>query len=95
METTLTAAYFATFCQYLKEDEREPSTIQKYLQDVRNFAAWLGDRPVTKEAVTQWKDHLQKTGHQPVTVNGKLSALNKFFTFLGSVHIRASIIRAK
>lgn len=83
MERKLTPTQISSFYQYLKEDEREPSTIQKYLQDVRSFAAWLGDQSVTKDTVTRWKEHLQKTGHQPVTVNGKLSALNKFFTFLG------------
>jgi len=71
------------FQRYLIEDEREPATIEKYLRDVMAFADWIRGQPVCKEAVARWKEHLQKAGHQPVTVNGKLSALNKFFSFLG------------
>ena len=83
MEKKINAAQILAFRHFLKEDEREPSTIQKYLRDVRAFADWLGGQTVTKELVTCWKEHLQKLGHQPVTVNGKISALNKFFAFLG------------
>lgn len=43
MERKISGDYFSIFYQYLKEDEREASTIQKYLQDVKAFATWLGD----------------------------------------------------
>jgi len=77
----------------LKEDEREPTTIEKYLRDVQAFINWLGEQPVCKEEVSQWKEHLRKTGHQPVTINGKLSALNKFFTFLGWMDCRVKYLK--
>ena len=93
MERKLTIAQISSFYQFLKEDERELSTIQKYLQDVKSFAAWLGDQSVTKDIVTRWKEHLQKTGHQPVTVNGKLSVLNKFFAFLGWSNCRVKYLK--
>lgn len=93
MERKLKPAYFSNFYQYLKEDEREPSTIQKYLQDIKSFATWLGNQSVTKETVTHWKEYLQKTGYQPVTVNGKLSSLNKFFSFLGWIDCRVKYLR--
>lgn len=83
MERKINAAHFPAFHWFLQEDEREASTIKKYLRDIENFAAWIGNQAVTKEMVSCWKEYLQKTGRQPVTVNGKLSALNKFFSFLG------------
>lgn len=83
MEKKIYAAQILAFRQFLREDERETSTIEKYLRDVRFFAEWLGEQPVSKEVVSRWKEHLQKTGCQPMTLNGKLSALNKFFSFLG------------
>lgn len=49
-EYYLTATKISTFVQCLRDEERETSTIEKYLRNVRVFAAWLGDRPVTKEA---------------------------------------------
>ncbi len=37
---------------------------------------------MTKETVLAWKRTLVQT-HAPSTVNGKLAALNTFFSFLG------------
>ena len=80
--------YFTTeaitaFGQYLKIEERSGGTIEKYLHDVRAFAAWLDGRPVTKEAVTDWKAHLLAEQYAPATINSMLAALNSLFRFLG------------
>ena len=93
MSREITAAQIAAFRQHLLEDEREPTTIRKYLRNVSEFAAWLAGEPVSKELVIQWKDHLQRSGQQPVTVNGKLSALNRFFAFLGWSDCRVKHLR--
>ena len=71
------------FRLYLREEEREEGTIEKYLRDIRAFAVWAGGREVNKELTASWKEHLKGEGFQPETVNGKLSALNKFLRFLG------------
>ena len=93
MERRIEAGHFPAFRQWLMEDEREPSTIQKYLREVEAFAEWTEDRPVTKELVSRWKEYLQKSGHQPVTVNGKLSAVNKLFAFLGWSDCRVKYLK--
>ncbi len=82
-ERKLTRTQLGAFASYLQEEEREPATIEKYLRDIRAFMTWAKDREVSKELVAVWKDHLKKSGLQPETVNSKLSALNKFFSFLG------------
>ena len=89
----ITAEQIEAFYQHLREDEREPATIRKYLRDVAEFAAWLEGKPVCKEAVIRWKEHLQRSGQQPVTVNGKLSALNRFFAFAGWPDCRVKHLR--
>ena len=89
----ITAEQIEAFYQHLREDERESATIRKYLRDVAEFAAWLKGKPVCKEAVIRWKEHLQRSGQQPVTVNGKLSALNRFFAFLGWPDCRVKHLR--
>ena len=89
----ITAEQIEAFYQHLREDEREPATIRKYLRDVAEFAAWLKGKPVCKEAVIRWKEHLQRSGRQPVTVNGKLSALNRFFAFVGWPDCRVKHLR--
>ncbi len=93
MERRIEAEHFPAFRQWLMEDEREPSTIRKYLREVEAFAKWAEDQPVTKELVSRWKEYLQKSGHQPVTVNGKLSALNKLFVFLGWSDCRVKYLK--
>ena len=93
MSRRVTAEQIAAFRQHLLEDEREPTTILKYLRNVEDFAAWLAGEPVCKEQVIQWKEHLQRSGQQPVAVNGKLSALNRFFAFLGWSDCRVKHLR--
>ena len=93
MYRKITAEQVESFYQHLREDEREPATIRKYLRDVAEFAAWIEGKPVCKEAVIRWKEHLQRSGRQPVTVNGKLSALNRFFAFVGWPDCRVKHLR--
>lgn len=93
MERNISMEQLVAFRQYLKEDERELSTIEKYLRDMQAFADWLKEQPVTKDQVVCWKEHLIKNGCQPVTVNGKISALNKFFSFLGWEDCRVKYLK--
>lgn len=82
-EHRLTGEGVAAYVRWLREEERSPGTIEKYLRDLRQFAAWLGEREVTKEGVIQWKKDLCTGGKEPATINGKLAALNSFLTFAG------------
>ena len=80
---TLTEQHTAAYARFLREEERAPATIEKYLHDIRTFIAWLDSRPVTKELAAQWKERLLEDGAAPATVNTKISALNGLFKFLG------------
>jgi len=93
MYKRITAAQLAFFRQHLQEEERESATIEKYLRDTGSFAAWLEGRAVTKEQTSRWKEHLIRTGCQPVTVNAKLSALHKLFSLLGWSDCRVKYLR--
>ena len=62
MEKKIDVAQILAFHRFLKEDEREVSTIEKYLRDVRVFSEWLENRPVSKEVVSRWKEHLFFSG---------------------------------
>ena len=68
---------------YLRNEEREEATVEKYLRELQFFRGWLADREVTKEEAIKWKEHLQEEGYAPATINAKLSALNGFFLFMG------------
>ena len=55
-ERALTDAHITAYARFLREEERAPATIEKYLRDIRAFTAWLELRPVTKELASQWKE---------------------------------------
>lgn len=76
MTTTITPDTLCRFARHLKDEERSSGTWEKYLRDVRRFARWLGDRPLTREQVSDWKLHLLENGYAPATVNSMLAALN-------------------
>ena len=79
----MTTAQLASFRAYLQDEERSEATVEKYLCEVTQFAAWLNNTEVTKSAVAEWKEHLLSEGYEPSTVNGKLTALDRFFDFMG------------
>lgn len=81
------------FVDYLKNEERENSTIEKYLQNVQAFSNWLQEREVTKESLTSYKEHLIMKKYNPKTINGMLSAINKFFIFTGWGDIKVKYLR--
>ena len=91
--STITEKDILNFESFLKSEEREKATIEKYLREVRSFGEWMGERTVTKEAVIEWKEYLQKKGNAPSTVNAKLSALNGFFTYMGWEQCRVKFLR--
>ena len=93
MEKRIQFGHFAAFRQWLREEEREPATIEKYLREVELFAVWAEGQAITKEVVAKWKAYLTASGFQPGTVNGKLSALNKFFAFLGWLDCRVKYLK--
>lgn len=82
-EYRLTTEQITAYGHYLRREEHAPGTIEKYLRDVRAFAAWLDGRAATQELAAEWKGVLLSTGHAPGTVNSMLAALNGLFRFLG------------
>lgn len=83
------------FEKHLQKEERSVGTIDKYLRDVRQFAAWLGDCELSREEVSGWKAHLLAIGCRPVTVNSKLAALNSFLSFLGRENCRVKFLKVQ
>lgn len=92
-ERTLTPSQIDAFAQYLRDEEREPGTVEKYLRDIRAFAAWAGRREMSKALSISWKENLKSSAYQPETINSKLSALNKFLAFLGWNDCRVKLLK--
>ena len=92
---TVTTNMITAFTDKLIEEERENSTIEKYLRDVKAFADWLGNNSLTHENCVKYKEKLLNRGLKPATVNGILSAMNKFFFVIGKEKCRLKKLRVQ
>ena len=70
------------FAEYLQAEERSRNTINKYTGDLKMFFSYLGDRPLRKEVMLEYKELLMKT-HAESSVNSILAALNKYLEWSG------------
>ena len=95
MEKHINQAPLTAFERHLRLEEREPGTIEKYLRDIRAFAAWLEERPLDKEAAVAWKEHLLASGYAPSTINSMLIAVNRFFCFQHWEELRVKTVRVQ
>lgn len=93
MQKTLTGTAIQSFAAHLRSEERAGATVEKYLRDTREFAAWLDGREAGRETVLEWREHLLQKGRSPVTINAKLSALNSLFLFLGWENCRVKYFK--
>lgn len=66
--------------EYLIEEEKSESTIEKYIRDVTAFSEWVGDVEITKTRVLDYKKELVEK-YTPATVNSIIAALNGFFDY--------------
>lgn len=92
-EYRITAEQITDFAKHLRQAERSSGTIENYLRHVRAFAAWLGGRPVTKEAATEWKEYLLDKGYCPSTINAMVGGLNRFLAFAGWQECQVKALR--
>lgn len=67
----------------------------KYTRDIRAFATWLENRPITKEAAAERKHLLAAQGYALVTIIAMLSALNGLFGFLGLQDCRVKFLKVQ
>ena len=80
---TVTKEEIRQFSDALAEEERSAGTIEKYVRDVRRFAAWLDGEEVSRERTAAWRDCLLERGYAPFTINSMVAAVNRFFAVLG------------
>ena len=93
MNRQILQSHIAAYADFLRQEERAPATVEKYLRDVRTFASWLDGRLVTKQLAAEWKACLLSRGLSPATVNGKVSAVNGLFRFLGWEDCRVKFLK--
>ena len=94
-QRVVTVRALQAFEGYLWNEDRQRGTIEKYLRDVRAFAAWLGGGEVTREGAARWRDQLLEKGYAPATINSMVAALNTFFRFAGWEDCRVKFLKVQ
>lgn len=82
------------FLEFLITEEKSPATREKYLRDIHAFRSWLGNIPLTKIAVLDYKQHLIER-YATNSVNSMLSSLNAFFTYQERFDLRVKALRVQ
>ena len=81
------------FEKRLRENEKSPATIEKYLRDARAFLCWLDGREPTKELTVCYKEGLTER-YEAASVNSMLAGINSYLSFSGRAGCRARLVRA-
>ena len=91
----LTSEAIDCFKKYLRGEEKSENTVQKYLRDVRAFAAYLKSAEITKEAVIAYKNKLLSENYAVRSINSMLASINNLFVFLGWADCRVKSIKVQ
>ena len=70
------------FGKHLVLEEKSEHTVEKYLRDVRAFAAYAEQAEIGKETVIRYKQHLLESEYAVRSINSMLASLNSLFTWL-------------
>lgn len=81
------------FKNHLIKNEKSMATVEKYLRDVRAFSVYLDVKPVSKELVLMYKQHLRDRHYAVRSINSMLASLNSLFDFLGWIDCKVKTIR--
>ena len=77
-----TTKELAAFAAALETQGRGAATAVKYRREAETFLLWLGNRELTAAEAAAYREHLAAT-RTASGANGAVSALNRFFAFLG------------
>ena len=89
----LTRNQIAAFAVYLKSEEKSENTIEKYIRDVRAFAAYMGNAEITKEAVIAYKNKLLSESYAVRSINSMVASINSLFAFLGWENLKVKSLK--
>ncbi len=88
----ITENIISSFEKHLSEQEKSPSTIEKYIRDVRAFLVFTKNPEITKETVIAYKKSLQEN-YAVRSVNSMLASVNSLFSFLSWHDLRVKSLK--
>lgn len=91
---TISEEEIRAFKEQLYLNERSGATAAKYVRAVRECAAYLQGRELTKPRLLEYRDHLRKKV-KAQTVNGKLSGISAFLDFMGWRELKVRLLKVQ
>lgn len=93
IEKILSDKDLLAFQSKLRQEEKSPATVEKYLRDARAFFAFMGERAIDREAVIAFKQHLMDVGYAICSINSMLASVNSLLSYLGLAECRVKHLR--
>lgn len=88
----LTPALIGRYADALREQEKAPATVQKYVHDLTLLYGHLGGAALTKAALIGWKEYLT-ANYAAASVNTMLAAANGLFDFCGWTDLKVKPLK--
>ena len=81
MEKRIMGEMLLCYRNHLEEEEKSRNTIEKYLRDVQAFKKFMGERPVSRQELTAYKESLRDR-YAVQSINSMLSSIHSFLRLL-------------
>lgn len=94
MKKLITLKEIDAFKENLILEEMSEATVEKYVRDVKMFAAYVSGEAVNKEIVIAYKKHLQEK-YAVRSVNSMLAGINQFFEFKEWYDLKVKLLKVQ
>ena len=81
------------FQMQLRQLDKSPVTVQKYVRDAAVFVRFVGERPVSRMLILDYRQYLMELGYTVRSVNSMLAGLNSFLEYLGIPECRVKNLK--
>lgn len=96
MERIITEELLGEYGEYLYEEEKAPSTIKKYMRDLRKLLVYADGKEITKRLMVEYKEDLRiKQKFKLRSINTFLVAANRLFEYLEWFDLRIKIYQVQ
>lgn len=94
MKKLITLKEIDAFKENLILEEMSDATVEKYVRDVKMFAAYVSGEAINKEIVIAYKKHLQEK-YAVRSVNSMLAGINQFFEFKEWYDLKVKLLKVQ
>lgn len=96
MEKKITKKLLEQYKNFLFEEEKSKSTIQKYMRDLLKLVKYADDRELNKMMMIDYKEYLRADKNYKISsINSFLVAANRFFEYMGWYELRVKTYKVQ